>query len=52
MHAECPHAAATGLLLEIGAHPQSEQNNTDAWKGQTISQARQTLFQAVDRLSA
>ena len=52
VRAECPHAAATGLLLESGAHPQSEQNNTDAWKGQTISQARQTLFQAVDRLSA
>jgi hypothetical protein len=50
--AESPLATVTGLLLEIGAHPQPAQNNTDAWKGQTISQARQTLFQAVDRLSA
>ena len=51
MRAECPHAAATGLLLEIGVHPQPALNDTDAWKGQTISQARQTLFQAVDRLA-
>ena len=51
VRAECPHAAATGLLLEIGVHPQPALNDTDAWKGQTISQARQTLFQAVDRLA-
>lgn len=49
---ECPQAAATGLLLEIGVHPQSALNDTDTWKGQAISQARQTLFQAVDRLAA
>ena len=51
VRAECPHAAATGQLLEIGVHPQPALNDTDAWKGQTISQARQTLFQAVDRLA-
>ena len=48
-HPEAPAALATPIRDQVMT---AFYTDTDAWKGQIISQARQSLFQAVEGLSA
>ena len=48
IHPEAPAALARQIKQQM---MQAFYTDTDAWKGQVISQARQALFQAVDGLS-
>ena len=47
-HPEAPPALAAAIRQQVLA---AFYTDTDAWKGQIISQARQALFQAVDGLA-
>ena len=47
LHPEAPPMLADQIRAQIRA---AFYDDTDAWKGQVISQARQALFQAVDGL--
>ena len=49
LHPEAPAALAEQIKAEL---LQAFYTDTDAWKGQIVSQARQALFQAVDGLSS
>jgi hypothetical protein len=48
-HPEAPPALAAQIRAQLLA---AFYTDTDAWKGQVISQARQSMFQAVDGLAA
>jgi hypothetical protein len=48
-HPEAPAALAAQIKQQL---MNAFYTDTDAWKGQIVSQARQSLFQAVDGLSA
>jgi hypothetical protein len=48
-HAEAPAALAAQIKQQL---MDAFYTDTDAWKGQIVSQARQSLFQAVEGLSA
>ena len=48
-HPEAPAALAAEIKQQL---MEAFYTDTDAWKGQIVSQARQALFQAVDGLSA
>ncbi|MDB5889446.1 MAG: hypothetical protein JWP47_277 [Polaromonas sp.] len=49
LHPQAPPAAARQIRQQI---KDAFYTDTDAWKGQVISRARQALFQAVDGLSS
>ena len=49
LHPEAPPRRADQIRAQMRA---AFHTDTDAWKGQVIAQARQALFQAVDRLSS
>ena len=49
IHPEAPAALARQIKQQM---MEAFYTDTDAWKGQIISQARQALFQAVDGLSS
>ena len=48
LHPEAPAALAAQIKAQMLA---AFYTDTDAWKGQVISQARQSMFQAVQGLS-
>ena len=47
-HPQAPEALARAIHAQMG---EAFYTDTDAWKGQVISQARQAMFQAVDGLA-